>query len=62
MNDSNLIFVLNVILIVGISCAVVFAIYLRRMNRQLHAELLELRRQDAEQGAIDGSCESSADQ
>lgn len=62
MNDSNLIFVVNVILIVGISCAVVLAIYLRRMNRQLHAELLELRRQDAEQGLIDESRESSADQ
>lgn len=62
MNDSNLIFMVNVILMVGIACAVVFAIYLRRMNRQLHAELLELRRQDAEQGLIDESCESSADQ
>lgn len=62
MNDSNLIFVANVILIGGIACAVVFAIYLRRMNRQLHAEVLELRRQDAEQGAIDESCKPCADQ
>lgn len=61
MNDSNLIFVVNVILMVGIACAVVFAIYLRRMNRQLHAELLELRRQDAEQGLIDASCKPCAD-
>ena len=62
MNDSNLIFVVNVILMVGIACAVVFAIYLRRMNKKLHAELLELRRQDAEQGLIDESCQSCADQ
>ena len=62
MNDSNLIFITNAILMVGIACAVVFAIYLRRMNRQLHAEVMDLRRQDAEQGAIDASCEPCADQ
>lgn len=62
MNDSNLIFVANVILMVGIACAVVFAIYLRRMNKKLHAEVMELSRQDAEQGAIDASCKSCADQ
>ena len=62
MTDSNLVFMVNVILMVGIACAVVFAIYLRRMNRQLHAEVMELRRQDAEQGAIDASCEPCADQ
>lgn len=62
MNDSNLVFVINVILMVGIACAVAFAIYLRRMNRQLHAEVVELRRQDAEQGLIDASCQSCADQ
>jgi hypothetical protein len=62
MNDSNLIYMVNVILMVGISCAVAFAIYLRRMNKKLHAEVMELRHQDAEQCLIDESRESSADQ